>query len=155
LLAAHVAALTVLGALIVGLRHEAPWLPALAAVAAACALVVTDWWGLLRLNRWLANGITIMAVAWSLRDFWDLSSEGKLMAIGSMLCLLQIVLLFQEKTARIYWHLIVLSVLEVVVAAALDLGPSFVPLLVLFLAVGLGTLVLFCAYRETARAKSG
>src|SRR5262249_34930911 len=79
----------------------------------------------------------------------------KLMAIGSMLCLLQTVLFFQEKTARIYWHLIVLSVLEVVVAAALDLGPSFVPLLVLYLAVGLGTLVLLCAYRETARAKSG
>jgi transglutaminase-like putative cysteine protease len=155
MLAVYVAALTVLGALILGLRHDAPWLPAAAAVAAVCAVIVTDRWGVVRLNRWLANAITIVAVAWSLRDFWDLSSEAKLMAIGSMLCLLQIVLLFQQKTARIYWHLVVLSVLEVVVAAALELGPSFVPLLTLFLAVGLGALTLLCVYRETARARTG
>jgi len=154
-LAVHVAGLTVLGAFILGLRHEMPWLPAAAAVAAGGAVVVTDWWGLVRLNRWLANAITIAAVVWSLRDFWQLSSEGKLMAIGSMLCLLQIVLLFQAKTARIYWHLVVLSVLEVVVAAALDLGPSFVPLLMMYLAVGLGTLALLAAYRETTRSKTG
>ncbi|HEY2413387.1 MAG TPA: transglutaminaseTgpA domain-containing protein [Pirellulaceae bacterium] len=154
LLSIYTAGLTVLAALILGLRHELPWLPAAAAAAAALAVFVTDLWAVFRLNRWLANAVTIVAVAWSLRDFWQLSSEGKLMAIGSMLCLLQMVLFFQEKTARIYWHLIVLSVLEVVVAAALDLGPSFVPLLVLYLAVGLGTLSLLCAYRETAQAKS-
>jgi hypothetical protein len=155
LLSIYTAGLTVLAASILGLRHELPWLPVAAAAAAALAVFVTDYWAVFRLNRWLANAITIVAVAWSLRDFWQLSSEGKLMAIGSMLCLLQIVLFFQEKTVRIYWHLVVLSVLEVVVAAALDLGPSFVPLLVLYLAVGLGTLCVLCAFRETARAQPG
>jgi hypothetical protein len=153
LLSTYVAGLTVTAALILGLRHELPWLPAAAAFAATLALFVTDFSATFRLNRWLANAITIVAVAWSLRDFLSLSSEAKLMAIGSMLCLLQIVLFFQDKTARIYWHLVVLSMLQVVVAAALDLGPSFVPLLVLYLAVGLATLTLLCAYRETARAK--
>lgn len=155
LLSIYTAGLSVVAALILSLRHDLPWLPAAAALAAALAVLVTDYWGVFRLNRWLANAVTIVAVVWSLRDFWQLSSEGKLMAIGSMLCLLQIVLFFQEKTVRIYWHLVVLSVLEVVVAAALDLGPSFVPLLVLYLAVGLGTLALLCAFRETAPAKSG
>src|SRR5262249_27236109 len=92
LLSVHIAGLTVLAALSLRLCHYLPWLPATEAAAAASAVFVTDFWAFFRLNRWLANGATIVAVAWSLRDFWELSSEAKLMAIGSMLCLLQIVL---------------------------------------------------------------
>ena len=47
------------------------------------------------------------------------------MAIANMLVYLQVVLLFQEKTGRVYWQLLVLSLLQVVVAAALNLGPQF------------------------------
>jgi hypothetical protein len=152
-LSLHVAALTILGALIVGLRHESTWLPGLAAIAAVASIFLTDAWRLVQLNRWLANLITVAAVGWSLRDFLEISSEDKLMAIGSMLCYLQIGLLFQAKTSRIYWQLVVLSVLQVVVAAALELGAQFVPLIVLFFAVGLATLVLLCVHREVEPTK--
>ena len=72
------------------------------------------------------------------------------MAIASMLCYLQIVLLFQEKNARIYWQLIVLSMLEVVVGSALDLGPQFGLLLALYAVIALATLILLCVYREVS-----
>src|SRR5687768_3728338 len=97
----HVAALCVLGAIFVGLRHELTVIPAMAAVAAVVAVLVTDNWGWIRLNRWLANAIIVVAVGWSLRDFLEISPEEKLMAIASMLCYIQIVLLFQPKTTRI------------------------------------------------------
>ena len=103
--------------------------------------------GWLRLNRWLANLIAIVAVIWSLREFFDIASEEKLMAIANMLCYLQIVMLFQEKTARVYWQLVVLSVLQVVVGAALDVGPQFGLLLAFYAVLALSTLVLLCIYR--------
>ena len=145
----HVAALAVLGAIFVGLRHEATVVPALAAIAAVAAFLVTDVLAWVRLNRWAANAIIVVAVGWSLREFIEISPDEKLMAIASMLCYLQIVLLFQEKGARIYWQLIVLSTLEVVVAAALDLGPQFGLLLTLYAVIALGALVLLCIHRET------
>ena len=108
---------------------------------------VTDVLGWLRLNRWLANLIAIVAVIWSLREFFDIASEEKLMAIANMLCYLQIVMLFQEKTARVYWQLVVLSVLQVVVGAVLDVGPQFGLLLAFYAVLALSTLVLLCIYR--------
>src|SRR5439155_7619502 len=112
------------------------------------AFVVTDVLGIVKLNRWLGNGIILLAVVWSLREFVRISPEEKLMAIASMLCYLQMVLLFQEKNARIFWQLIVLSTLEVVVASALDLGPQFGFLLALYAVIALAALILLCLYRE-------
>ncbi len=152
-LSLSVGAMTVLGAIVIGLRHSEPWLPALAAIVPVISFLVTDVWKVARLNWWVANAVTVLAVGWSMRTFLRVSSEEKLMAIASMICLLQIVLLFQEKTARIYWHLVVLSVLQVVVASALDLGAHFVPLVILFLAIGLATLMLLSAYREVATVR--
>jgi hypothetical protein len=144
----HVVALAVLGAVFVGSRHETVTVPAVTAMAAVVALLVTDVLGIVKLNRWLGNGIILLAVVWSLREFVRITPEEKLMAIASMLCYLQIVLLFQEKNARIYWQLIVLSTLEVVVGSALDLGPQFGLLLALYAVIGLATLMLLCLYRE-------
>src|SRR4051794_25325250 len=100
LLSLQVAAMTMLAAVILGLRHEAPWLPAVVALTPLITLFVTDAWKIARVNRWVANTITVAAVAWTLRNFLAISSEEKLMAIGTMLCYLQIALLFQEKTIR-------------------------------------------------------
>jgi protein-glutamine gamma-glutamyltransferase len=145
----HVAVLAALGAVFVGFRHETPAIPAAAAASAVIAFFLTDVLGIVRLNRWLGGGIILLAVGWSIREFLiqDLPEE-KLMAIASMLCFLQVVLLFQAKTPRIFWQLIVLTALEVVVAAALDLGPAFAVLLTVYSVVSLSALTLLCIYQE-------
>jgi hypothetical protein len=148
----QVAALAVLGAIFVGARHETVSVPAVAAIAAVVAFLVTDVLGIVKLNRWLASGIILLAVVWSLREFVRISPEEKLMAIASMLCYLQIVLLFQEKNARIFWQLIVLSTLQIVVGSAFDLGPHFGLLLALYAVIAMASLVLLCLYRETHAA---
>ncbi len=148
----HIAALAVLGAIFIGLKHESSVVAVAAALVAVGALLVTDILAWVRLNQWLANGIIVLAVGWSLRDFLQISPEEKLMAIASMLCYLQMVLLFQEKTTRIYWQLLVLSTLQVVVAAALELGAQFGLLLAVYAAVAISMLVLLCLYRETRLA---
>jgi hypothetical protein len=144
----HVAALAVLGAIFVGSRHESAAVPTAAAIAAVMAFLVTDVLGIVKINRWLGSGIILLAVVWSLREFVRISPEEKLMAIASMLCYLQMVLLFQEKNARIFWQLVVLSTLQVVVGSALNLGPQFGLLLALYAVIALSTLMLLCLHRE-------
>jgi protein-glutamine gamma-glutamyltransferase len=148
----HTLALVILGAVFVGQGPDAALVPSLAALSAIAAFTLTDVLGRLKLNRWMANLIVIAAVLWSLREFFEIASEEKLVAIANMLCYMQIVLLFQEKDLRVYWQLFVLSVLQVVVAAALDLGPQFALLLSVYALVALSTLLLLCMYRELGSA---
>ena len=144
----NTAALAVMGALFLGLGHESVILPLALAVAALVSATLTGVFGWLRLNRIIANLVALVAVAWSLRNFLYIGSADQLLAIADMLVYLQIVLLFQEKTGRVYWQLIVISLLQVVVAAALNQGPLFGLLLAVYLALALSALVLLCVYRQ-------
>jgi transglutaminase-like putative cysteine protease len=145
------AAVAVIGALFLALGHESGWMPALLAIAAAFSVLVTDLIPRLRLNRIVGNLIAVAAVAWSLYDFLDRTSEQQLMAISQMLVILQVLLLFQEKTGRTYWQLLVLSLLQVVVAAALNSGLEFGVLLAVYMVLSLLALVLLCLHRDVGR----
>jgi transglutaminase-like putative cysteine protease len=147
-LSLHTAALAILGAVFVGQGRDAALIPVVTVLAAVAAIALTDVLEWLRLNRWLANLLAIVAVAWSLREFFHLASDEKLVSIANMLCYLQIILLFQGKSSRVYWQLVVLSTLQVVVGAALDVGPQFGLLLAVYGVVALSSLVFLCIYRE-------
>jgi protein-glutamine gamma-glutamyltransferase len=147
----NTAALAIMGAVFLGLGHESIVLPLALAIAAVSSATLTNVFRWLRLNRIIANLVALAAVVWSLRNFLDVNRVDQLLAIADMLVYLQIVLLFQEKTARVYWQLIVLSLLQVVVAAALNLGPQFGALLSVYMALAMSALVLLCLYREWRR----
>src|SRR5947208_1486318 len=117
-LSLHTAALAILGAMFLGHGSVAAFMPLVKEVAPVTAVGVTDVLGWVRLHRWVANLISFGAVGWSVREFFQIGSDEKLMAIANMLCFLQIVLLFQAKSPRVYWQLVVLSILQVVVGAA-------------------------------------
>jgi transglutaminase-like putative cysteine protease len=144
----HTAALAVMGALFLGLGHASIVLPLALAVAAVASAALAGRIGWLRLNRLVANVVALAAVVWSLRNFLHIHSSDQLLAIADMLVYLQIVLLFQEKTGRVYWQLIVLSLLQVVVASALNQGPLFGILLAVYMALSLSALVLLCLHRQ-------
>jgi transglutaminase-like putative cysteine protease len=147
----NTAALAVMGALFLGLGHDSVVLPLALCLAAAASVLLVIRFPWLRLNRLIANLIALAAVLWTLRHFLEVG-ERQLLAIADMLVYLQIVLLFQEKTARVYWQLLVLSLLQVVVAAALNLGPQFGLLLAAYMALALSALILLCYYRESKRS---
>jgi protein-glutamine gamma-glutamyltransferase len=146
----HTALLAVLGAaflILSGDRTPFPW--ALGG-AALVALAVTDWYGWFKVPRSLGNLAALFAVAWTFREFWRHSREreAQLLTISHMLIYLQVVLLFQAKTRRVHWQLMVLSVLQVVVAAALALGPQFGALLIVYMMAAIGSMLLLCLQRE-------
>ena len=143
------AALAALGSLLLGMGQQSSWLPLIAASCSALSLYFTDITGVFHLHRHLANGFSLLAVILSIREFYHTTSEDQLLAIANLLIYLQLVLLFQQKSDRVYWQLIVLSVLQVVVAAALNLGFEFGVLLAVYLVVVLTALFLFFLHRET------
>lgn len=150
-----IATLTVLGPLLLGAGDRLPVLPLWVLVAAVTSLWVTDTVGWLRLNRMLTNVAAVIAVALSLGELSQFRGGGDILAIARLLAYLQVILLFQEKEFRTYWQLAVLSLLQVIVAAAFNQGASFGLLLAVYLFVAVVTLGLFFLYREQAAAKPG
>ncbi|MBI1246350.1 DUF3488 domain-containing protein [bacterium] len=151
LLQVSVALLAALGSMFLALgQGSSSTLPMLATLGAFLSIYVTDIKGWIKLNRNLANFAALIAVVFSFFDFWDPASS-KLISIAKLLIYLQVVLLFQPKSTRVYWHLAVLSLLQVVVSAALDFGVMFGVLLIPYMIVASTTLCLFFVYRETLR----
>jgi len=144
----HTAALAVLGGWFLILTGDRSPFPYALAISALVALFVTDHKHWVTVPRTLGNIGALIAVSWSMRNFMRQAREDQLLTISHMLIYLQIVLVFQGKSRRVYWQLLVLSVLQVVVAAALSLGPQFGLLLILYMGNAIACMLLLCYQRE-------
>lgn len=142
------AVLTSLGTLLLGMGERNVLLPVLAIIVSISSVYLTDVKGWLQLNTFVANvaGLIALAVTW--RDWNAYPSEGQLLSLANLLIYLQFVLLYRKKNIRNYWLLLLLSLLQVAVAAALNLSVSFGFLLPAYMVVGLITMALFVSLRE-------
>lgn len=145
------ALLTALGTLLLGMGESNVLLPVLAVIVAISSVYLTDIKGWLQLNTLVANvaGLIALAVTW--REWNDYASEGQLLSLANLLIYLQFVLLYRRKTIRNYWLLLLLSLLQVAVAAALNMSVSFGALLPAYMFVGLITMALFVIHRAQAK----
>lgn len=148
LLQIHVATMAALGTVLLGMGQRNPVLPMIAIFTAVTGVIFTDVLRWFWLNRTLGNLAALVAVLFSAFDFWNNTSDQQLLAIANLLVYLQIVLMYQQKSERRYWELVVLSLLQVVVAAALNLGFEFGVLLVVYMLTAFSALALFFVYRE-------
>lgn len=141
------ATLTALGTLLLGMGERNVTLPVLAVIVAVSSVYLTDIKGWLQLNTLVANvaGVIALAVTW--REWNDYAAEGQLLSLANLLIYLQFVLLYRKKTVRNYWLLLLLSLLQVAVAAALNMSVSFGVLLPAYMFVGLITMALFVVHR--------
>ena len=144
------AATAALGTLLLGLGQANYTLPIVAVFAALTSVYFTDHLGWFRLNRHAANIFALGAVGFTVMDVFQQDAGRQLVAIANLLIYLQIILLYQQKKLRLYWHVLVLSLLQVVVAAALNLGIEFGVLLVLYMFLSMLSLTLLFILCETA-----
>ncbi len=144
----HIAGLAALGTLLLGLGQGDLLWPAGMVLAAAASLVLTDITGLFRLSRTAANLIALAVVLWVLKDVRQWTGIGQVLLISKLLIYLQLILLFQQKDHRTYWQLGMVSLLQVVVAAAFQQGVLFGLLLVGYFLLAVWTMMLFFLYRE-------
>ncbi len=147
----HIAALASIGALLLGMSQDDSWLPVLVVFAAITSVVFTDALKWFRLNRFVANLAMLFALFASVGPFFQPNTRNQLLAIANLLIYLQIASFYQRKSDRIYWHLIVFSLLQVVVSATLNSGFEFGMMLILYIAVATSTLLFFFVHREVCR----
>lgn len=147
----HVAALAILGAILLGMGQRSSLLPLLAVFAAVTSVIFTDTLHWFHLNRFVANVAALLALFFSLNEFFQADMRAQLLAIANLLIYLQIVLFYQRKIPRLYWQLTVLSLLQVVVAAALNVGFEFGLALMLYAVTAFSTLALLHVHRESLR----
>jgi hypothetical protein len=148
LLQLHVATLAALGTLLLGMGQRNPVLPVLSFFAAATSVYFTDKLRWFVLSRGLGNLAALGALMLASFEFWTIAVDQQLLAIANLLVYLQIILLYQQKNATRYWEISVLSLLQVVVAAALNLGFEFGVLLAVYMLTAFSALALFFVYRE-------
>ena len=144
----HIAGLAALGTLLLGLGQGDLLWPMGMCLAAAASVVLTDITGYFRLSRTAANLIALAVVLWVLKDVRQWTGIGQVLLISKMLVYLQLILLFQQKDHRAYWQLAMISLLQVVVAAAFHQGVVFGVLLVIYFLLAVWTMILFFLYRE-------
>jgi len=150
LLQVNIAVLVPLGAVLLGMGEHGMTLAAIALVVTISANYLTDQWGWIRLSRLAANGLALVATAFAISGFFH-AAEEQLTSIANLLVYLQLIMLFQPKTLRLYWQLFMLSVLQVVVATALNSSILFGVMLIVYLFVALATLGLIFILRESER----
>ncbi|HEX5443895.1 MAG TPA: transglutaminaseTgpA domain-containing protein, partial [Pirellulales bacterium] len=151
LLQINIAALTTLGTLLLGMGEHDAILPVLAVIVASSSVYLTDARGWLQLNTLAANIAGLIALAVTVHHWHGYAAESQLLALANLLIYLQFVLHYRKKNIRSYWLLVLLSLLQVAVASALNLNIAFGALLPAYLIVGLATMALFVLYREQSK----
>ncbi|MEC7500447.1 MAG: transglutaminaseTgpA domain-containing protein, partial [Planctomycetota bacterium] len=148
------ALLTALGSLMLGTSSGNATLPLLTIAAATMSIYLTDRLRWFYLHGSVANLAAVCAVLISIYDFYELERDRQLLAIAYLLVYLQIVLLFQIKTHRIYWQLHLLSLLQVIVATAVSTSLGFGILLIIYLYCCLWTGFVFFVVRQENRQRN-
>lgn len=107
-------------------------------ISMVCAIggfLVTDTYRLFHIKGWLANASSIAILVLAMHGFFDTDSSGKLIAVANLLVYLQSVLMFQRKTPRLNWQILVLSLLEVVISTIFAVGFSSSYLLLVYFVI--------------------
>ncbi|HLA84936.1 MAG TPA: DUF3488 domain-containing protein, partial [Thermoguttaceae bacterium] len=147
----NMAMLTVTSALLYGMGQRDLRLALLVMVASAAAIWLTDVKQWFRLNRFtasiLAMGVFLMVVG----RMFSWNNLMSIRAIANLLVYLQIILLFQRKDGRVYWQLIVLSLLLLVVSTVFNQGALFGLLMVAYLYMAISAMALLFLYHEEKR----
>lgn len=152
LLQVNMAALATLATLLVGMGLRNSAMPMGMLAAATVSVWITDVKGWVVLGSSLANLARLAALAFCLLTV-RLERHALVMQVAWLLVWLQIIVLFQRKETRTYWHLLELSLLQVVVAGLLVQGLMFGLLLVVYMVAGLSALTLLFQHEERNRCQ--
>ncbi|MDA7951529.1 MAG: transglutaminaseTgpA domain-containing protein [Pirellulaceae bacterium] len=110
------------GAFLLAIGQQLPWMATFALFGGLGSYILNDRLRLFYLNRWLANTLGIGAVIFAITDMFTYESFSQMLAVAKLLVFLQVILLFEKKTSRSYPQLLLLSLLQMVVVGAMDLG---------------------------------
>ncbi|MDG2380498.1 MAG: DUF3488 and transglutaminase-like domain-containing protein [Pirellulaceae bacterium] len=149
LLQITVLTLVVLSTLLLSMGQQKLIYAFAALAAAVISFTVTDMKGYLQLGSKAASVASLLACLLLLVQVVRNVEQSQLLNVANMLVCLQIILMFEKKNDRIYWSLLSLSLLQVIVAAALNLGLLFGILLGIYMLIAVAALTFFHVFRVT------
>jgi hypothetical protein len=145
----NMALLIVLGTVLLAMGQQNIFYALVAIVGASASVFVTDIKGWFRLSQNATTSAALLACAVLVVQVIRNVDQSHLLNVANVLIYLEMILLFQQKDDRAYWSLMSLSLLQVVVAVALNLGLLFGLLLGVYVLAAFSALVLFYVVRET------
>lgn len=143
-----IAALVVFATIMLGVGEQSIVLTLCTLVAVVVSAYVTDVKKIFVLSQNLANVLALAVVFVAAVNMLLTDREGQIGAVASLQSYMQYVLLFQPKTARVYWQLALLSLGQVAIAATLVAGPLFGTMLLVYLLLGIVTFTLLLLHTE-------
>ncbi len=121
----------------------------IAVISAVAAWVLVDNLRWFSLPQWLANGLAIIVTVFTIASFLFTGDPVRqLLGVGKLLVYLQSILLFQRKSARLYWQILVLGLLQIVVGAVFNLGFEGGVLFILYVTCGGFTMLLLHLFQQ-------
>lgn len=146
--------IAILSASLLGLSEHNPLLPVLMLMVGVLSFVLTDWLKWIKLPKIIANLGMLVIATYTVMDFIAQPSQQQLYSIARLLVFVQMIMLFQEKTYRIFGQLCVFSLLQVVVASLLSVGLGFGLLLFTYAVFSIVTMALFANYKLLRRIQT-
>ena len=132
-------------------QHD--WTLAIIAIASASlGWVLCDWLKWIVVRSWVANLLSISVLFLAMRNFFQFDSGAQLLAVANLLVYLQMVLLFQKKSPRLYWQISVLSLLQVVVATIFSIQFEGGLFFILYMVLAAAALALVTIYHQSWKA---
>lgn len=123
------------GALLLSFAQGTPAIFVLSIVVVVGTLILIDIKKAISVHPIVVNILAFAVSILTINQFSGGDASSKLNAVANLLTYLQLVLLLQKKNARLYWQVMMLSLLQVVVAAALHLdfnaGVAFIAHMIL------------------------
>ncbi len=141
--------LAIVSSSLLGMGLGSSRLVVIAFVGATLGFVITDLLRLFRIDGVLANIASVVILFLAMKDFFSEDSTGKLVSVANLLVYLQTVLMFQEKTPRLNWQILVLSLLQVVVGTIFSLDLEAGMLFLFYFLVAGTAMLLQAIYTET------
>ena len=132
-------------------QHD--WTLAIIAISSATlGWVLCDWLKWIEVRSWVANLLSISVLVLAMRNFFQFDSGSQLLAVANLLVYLQMVLLFQKKSPRLYWQISVLSLLQVVVATIFSIRFEGGLFFILYMVLAAAALALVTIYHQNWNA---
>ena len=149
LLQINIVFLVILATSLLAMGQQNATYAVVAAVAAISGLYIADVKRYFQLNADATTVAAVFACAVLVVQVIRNAGQSQLLNVANILIYLEVILLFQKKEYRSYWSLIALSLLQVIVAAALNLGLAFGILMGVYIIAAFCALMLLFIVSET------
>ena len=136
---------------LIGLGRQSWNLPLLVGFCSILSIVYTDILGWFSLNRWVVYVAMIAGAGIAITDFFGDATKNQIMEVGNLLVYVQLPLMFQQKSKRVFEQWGVFLLLELVVGALVNNNLLYGLLMLPVLVIGCAAMMALAQFASHLR----